>query len=204
MELSSYTVIRTRGWTAWVDKYAASEHGNIYFLSMVGRQTAVKAIAAALLTNRSDADNIYLSDPRYDQLTITKEFRSKWKNKHLKLSATSYQQIVVNNSTHFKPTGSYHQQHFAMIVPPGSSPELTFFQFLDRRVAYPLHPSWANWLFRLHRPKPYTDHGDEGIHPLRSLGCAAYWVNIIPEYDLQDAITKAIVTGELTIAEERS
>ena len=204
MELAKYTTIQTRGWKAWVDKYAITDDGLTYFLSLVGRQTAVKAIAAALLTNNSgQSEEIILTDPRHGQVTLTRDYSSKWRNKHLKLSATSYQQIVLNNCTYFNPVGSYYEKHFTMIVPPGADAEETFYRFLDRRVSTPLHASWAPWLWDIHRPErqPPSRYNTVGVHPLRSLGCQAFKCDLLPMWDLKDAISQAIMEGRLPTVE---
>ena len=79
----------------------------------------------------------------------------------------------------------------AVLVREGEDPARRFHRLCDGLVTTPLLPHWALWLWRWAQQH-------ESVRELHGIGCRA-WLGRLDETQLEQALTKALQTGILTI-----
>ena len=137
---------------------------------MVGSQTALKAIWAALLKQPPEpahlvrgADGTALSGG-YQKCMVPPHTVGTWTTKIVRLPASGgWHAIVYTKWAEF----SHDSDSFLLLAGDERDAPALHHRFLDRRSPLPLHRSWAGWLW------------DRGIAtgeivPLQSVGIAAY------------------------------
>ncbi len=189
--------ISAAGFSATVDAFARDERDRtLWFLSMVGSQTALKAIWAALLKQPPEtahlirgADGTALSGG-YQRCMIPRHTVGTWTTKIARLPATGgWHAIVFTKLAEF----SHDSDSFLLLAGDEQEAPALHHRFLDRRSPLPLHRSWAGWLW------------DRGIAtgetvPLQSAGISAFRCNPDGER-LRNDLSEAVASGTLTLAE---
>ncbi len=189
--------ISAAGFSATVDAFARDDLAQaLWFLSMVGSQTALKAIWAALLKQPPEAahlirgaDGTALSGG-YQRCMIPPHTVGTWTTKISRLPASGgYHAMVYTKWAEF----SHDSDSFLLLAGDEREAPALHHRFLDRRSPLPLHRSWANWLW---------DRGiaTGEIAPLQSAGIAAYLCQPDGER-LRNDLSEAVASGTLTLAE---
>ena len=190
--------VSAAGFSATVDAFARDDRAqSLWFLSMVGSQTALKAIWAALLKQPPEAahlmrgaDGTALSGG-YQRCTIPPHTVGTWTTKISRLPASGgYHAMVYTKWAEF----SHDSDSFLLLAGDDREAPALHHRFLDRRSPLPLHRSWADWLW-----ERGTANGE--IAPLHSSGIAAYLCQPDGEL-LRNDLSEAVTSGTLTLTEE--
>ena len=190
--------ISAGGFNATADAFARDDRTDgLWFVSMVGSQTALKAIWASLLKQPPDtahlirgADGMALTGS-YERCVIPFESVGTWTTKIARLPGSGgWHALVYSKMAEF----AFERDSFLLLAQSeGEAPGLHH-RFLDRRSPLPLHGSWANWLW-----KRGIDEGE--IVPLQSVGISAYRCS--PKADrLREDLSCAVASGGLTLPRE--
>ena len=185
------------GFSATVDAFARDDRAQtLWFLSMVGSQTALKAIWAALLKQPPEpahlvrgADGTALSGG-YQRCMVPPHTVGTWTTKIVRLPASGgWHAIVYTKWAEF----SHDSDSFLLLAGDEREAPALHHRFLDRRSPLPLHRSWAGWLW------------DRGIAtgeivPLQSSGIAAYRCQPDGER-LRNDLSEAVASGAVTLTE---
>ena len=187
--------ISAGGFSATVDAFARDESTEgLWFLSMLGSQTAVKAIWAALLKQPPEAaflirgaDGLPHSGG-YQRCIIPEETIGTWTTKITRLpSSGGWQAMVYTKLAEFR----FERDEFLLLAPDEDAAPVLHRRFLDRRSELPLPPDWADWLWQ-------TGLRHETIVPLQSVGVAAY--KCAPHNDLlREELSQAVASGRLSL-----
>ncbi len=187
--------ISAGGFSATVDAFARDpESEGLWFLSMLGSQTAVKAIWAALLKQPPEAaflirgaDGLPHSGG-YQRCIIPEETIGTWTTKLARLpSSGGWQAMVYTKLAEFR----FERDEFLLLAPDEKAAPALHRRFLDRRLELPLPPNWADWLWQ-------TGLRNETIVPLESVGLAAY--KCTPNHDLlREELSQAVASGRLSL-----
>ena len=187
--------ISAGGFSATVDAFARDEQTEgLWFLSMLGSQTAVKAIWAALLKQPPEAaflirgaDGLPHSGG-YERCLVPEETIGTWTTKIARLpSSGGWQAMVYTKLAEFR----FERDEFLLLAPDEDAAPALHRRFLDRRSDLPLPPDWADWLWR-------TGLRHETIVPLESVGIAAY--RCVPNHDLlREELSQAVASGRLSL-----
>ena len=189
--------ISAGGFSATVDAFARDDRDQtLWFLSMVGSQTALKAIWAALLKQPPEAahlirgaDGTALSGG-YQRCTIPPQTVGTWTTKISRLQVTGgWHAFVYTKLAEF----SHDSDSFLLLAGDEREAPALHHRFMDRRSPLPLHRSWADWLW---------DRGiaNGEIAPLQSAGIVAYLCQPDGER-LRSDLSEAVASGTLTLAE---
>ena len=190
--------ITAGGFSATADAFARDpDSEGLWFLSMVGSQTALKAIWASLLKQPPEpahliqgADGMALSGG-YLRCVIPHQTIGTWTTKIARLPVSGgWHALVYTRRAEY----TFDHDSFLLLAEnEEDAPELHH-RFLDRRSPLPLHGSWADWLWRRG-----LDAGE--IVPLQSVGITAYRCS--PEgKSLREDLSLAVTSGRLTLPEE--
>ena len=190
--------ITAGGFSATADAFARDpETDGLWFLSMVGAQTALKAIWASLLKQPPDpahiirgADGMALSGG-YQRCVIPQQTIGTWTTKIARLPASGGWHALVY--TKWAEFASAHDS-FLLLAHDGDDPPALHHRFLDRRSPLPLHHSWADWLWR-------RGLKSEETTPLQALGITAYVCNPDGE-SLREDLSRAVALGLLSQPED--
>ena len=187
--------ISAGGFSATVDAFARDTVSEgLWFVSMLGSQTAVKAIWAALLKQPSEAaflirgaDGLPHSGG-YQRCIIPEETIGTWTTKIARLpSSGGWQAMVYTKLAEFR----FERDEFLLLAPDEKAAPALHRRFLDRRSDLPLPPEWADWLWQ-------TGLRHETIVPLQSVGVAAY--KCTPNHDLlREELSQAVASGRLAL-----
>ena len=187
--------ISAGGFSATVDAFARDEQTEgLWFLSMLGSQTAVKAIWAALLKQPPEAaflirgaDGLPHSGG-YQRCLVPEETIGTWTTKIARLpSSGGWQAMVYTKLAEFR----FERDEFLLLAPNEDAAQALHRRFLDRRSDLPLPPDWADWLWQ-------TGLRQETIVPLESVGVAAY--RCVPNHDLlREELSQAVAAGRLSL-----
>ena len=194
-----YTV-SAGGFSATADAFARDDGTDgLWFLSMIGSQTALKAISASLLKQPPDpahvirgADGMALSGG-YQRCVIPPETIGTWTTKIARLPVSGgWHSLVYTRTAEF----AYERDSFLLLAKTQEEAPALHHRFLDKRSPLPLHGSWARWLW-----ERGIEQGE--IVPLQSVGVFAYRCS--PKADkLRDDLSDAVASGWLTLPREMS
>ena len=196
----SLYAISAGGFSATCDAFARDEPSDgLWFLSMVGSHTSVKAIAACLLKQPPEIAHIIQGaagmalSGGYQRCSIPYSTIGTWTNKTVKLPVSGgYHSLVYTKLAEY----SSENDRFLLLAQAVEDAPNTHYRFLDRRSPLPLHPSWAQWLWRRGLEK-------EEVVPLQAAGIVAYRCH--PNAgSLKEDISGAVASGLLTLPEEES
>ena len=190
--------ITAGGFSATADAFARDpETDGLWFLSIVGAQTALKAIWASLLKQPPDpahiikgADGMALSGG-YQRCVVPKETVGTWTTKIARLPASGGWHALVYTKWAEFASG---QDNFLLLAHDGDDLAALHHRFLDRRSPLPLHHTWAEWLWR-------RGHSNGEIIPLQSVGITAHVCKPDAE-SLREDLSRAVALGVLSLPED--
>ena len=192
--------ISAGGYSATADAFARDEKTEgLWFVSMVGSQTALKAIWASLLKQPPDpahlirgADGMALQGG-YQRCAIPYETIGTWTTKIGRLPASGgYHALVYTKQAEY----AFEKDSFLLLAQSEEEAPALHHRFLDKRSPLPLHGSWAGWLWE-------RGIEEEEIVPLQSVGISAYQCS--PKADkLREDLSAAVGSGRLTLPKEAS
>ena len=190
--------ISAGGFNATADAFARDENTEgLWFVSMVGSQTALKAIWASLLKQPPDtahlirgADGMALHGG-YQRCVIPYDTIGTWTTKIARLPATGGWHALVYTKT---AEYAYEKDSFLLLAQSAEEAPALHHRFLDKRSPLPLHDSWAGWLW-----ERGIEEGE--IVPLQSVGVSAYRCS--PKAaKLREDLSYAVTSGRLTLPRE--
>ena len=190
--------ITAGGFSATADAFARdTDTEGLWFLSMVGSQTALKAIWASLLKQPPEpahliqgADGMALSGG-YLRCVIPHQTIGTWTTKIARLPVSGgWHALVYTRRAEY----TFDHDSFLLLAQNEEDAPDLHHRFLDRRSPLPLHGFWADWLWRRG-----LDSGE--IVPLESVGIVAYRCS--PDgKSLREDLSLAVAAGSLTLPEE--
>ncbi len=180
--------IRAGGFTATVDGCARG--GNeLWFLSMLGHQQAVRAIWARLV--KGEAAFLSGTEVGGEPTPLAREAWGTWRFTGMRLpSGSAYHGMLIPEVAAY----ATNRLDFLLLVGEQDDPAQLHFRFLARRLELPLHPSWADWLWRRG-----LENGE--VEQLESTGLSAYRCQPQPETlraDTSDAVHRRELVVETT------
>ena len=190
--------ISAGGYSATADAFARDpDTGGLWFLSMVGPQTAVKAIWASLLKQPPDiahlikgVEGMALSGG-YQRCQVPHHTVGTWTTRIARLPVSrGWHALVYTRLAEF----NFDRDDFLLLAQDQADAPALHHRFLDRRSPLPLHRSWRDWLWRRG-----LDTGE--IVPLESAGLLAYSCNPKGE-ELKADLSSAVAAGTLTLEEQ--
>ncbi len=192
-----YTV-SAAGFSATSDAFARDpDSQELWFLSMVGPQTALKAIWASLLKQPPEAAHLIRGADGGEltggflRCSIPHQTIGTWTTKISRLHTTGgWHAMVYTRLAEF----AFEREDFLLLARSKEEAPALHHRFLDRRSPLPLHRSWAPWLWRRG-----LRNGE--IAPLQSSGIWA-WVCSPDSEKLRDDLSDAVALGTLTLKEE--
>ena len=191
--------ISAGGFSATADAFARDEDAEtLWFVSMVGSQTALKAIWASLLKQPPDvahlirgADGMALQGG-YQKCSIPHETLGTWTTKIARLPVSGgWHALVYTKQAEF----GFEKDSFLLLAQSAEEAPALHHRFLDKRSPLPLHGSWAGWLWE-------RGLSEGEIVPLQSVGVFAYRCS--PKADkLREDLSGAVASGRLTLPREQ-
>ena len=186
------------GYSATADAFARDEEKeDLWFLSMVGSQTALKAIWASLLKQPPESAHLIRGSDggeltgSFLRCSIPHHTIGTWTTKISRLSTTGgWHAMVYTRLAEF----AFEREDFLLLARSEEEAPALHHRFLDRRSPLPLHRSWATWLWRRG-----VRSGE--IVPLQSSGISAWVCSPDPE-KLRDDLSDAVALGTLALKEE--
>ena len=186
------------GFSATADAFARDpDSGGLWFLSMVGSQTALKAIWASLLKQPPDvahlirgADGMALSGG-YERCHVPPETVGTWTTKIARLPVSGgWHALVYTKLAEY----AFERDGFLLLAKGEEEAPALHHRFLDKRSPLPLHRSWGDWLWRRALAR------EEAV-PLQSAGVVAYRCDPNAEA-LREDLSVAVASGLLTLPRE--
>ena len=192
--------ISAGGFSATVDAFARDDRTEgLWFVSMVGSQTALKAIWASLLKQPPDAAHLIRGADGmalhggYQRCVIPYETIGTWTTKITRLPVSGgYHALVYTKQAEF----AYEKDSFLLLAQTEEEAPALHHRFLDKRSPLPLHGSWAGWLWE-------RGLAEEEIVPLQSVGIRAYRCSPKAK-KLREDLSDAVASGRLTLPTEAS
>ncbi len=180
--------IRAGGFTATVDGCARG--GNeLWFLSMLGHQQAVRAIWARLV--KGEAAFLSGTELGGEPTPLAREAWGTWRFTGMRLpSGSAYHGMLIPEIAAY----ATNRLDFLLLVGEQDVAAQLHFRFLARRLDLPLHASWADWLWR-------RGLETEGVQELESAGLRAYRCRPRQEalrVDISDAVRRRALVVETT------
>ena len=192
-----YTV-SAGGYSAVADAFAFhNESKTLWFLSMIGPQTSVKAIAATLMKMPpgqahfiKGTDNTELEGPIVSTIP-SHETTGTWTSRTQRIKDNAFHTILYTKWAEH----SSDSQRFVILPKTDESAPGLYYQYLDRRTPLPLHHTWTEWLWERGLLSPRE------IQPLHSSGLKGYLCT--PDHEaLRRDVSLAVAMGILTIPGE--
>ena len=190
--------ISAGGFSAAADAFARDpETDALWFLSMVGSQTALKAIWASLLKQPPDTahliegtDGMTMSGG-FLRCVIPEQTIGTWTTKIAKLPVSGgYHALVYTKTAEY----AFERSDFLLLAQCEDDAPALHHRFLDKRSPLPLHRSWADWLWR-------KGLQNGSIEPLQAVGVAAYRCSPNDEW-LREDLSEAVAEGRLSLPRE--
>ena len=190
--------ITAGGFSATCDAFASDpEQNHLWFVSMVGAQTSLKAIWAALLNSppspafliQGAADDVH--EGGYERCQIPEASIGTWKTKLARLpQAGAWHAMVYTQMAEL----SFERDAFLLLTPDAEEAPALHWRFLNQRTELPLHRSWADWLWE-------QGLESEAIRPLKSAGLSAWSCYHDPD-QLEMELSAAVKYGALGLPRE--
>ena len=196
----------SNGFSATSDAFVMREdadHPDLYvkellFLSIIGGQAAVKAIASGIL--KKNTELVSLSANRYDDVedgkrlyaAMRKPISGSWKSRTMRLPETrAWHSIIYSTVLEF----NRDESNFVILGEFGEeTAQARYLQFLNRRIGLPIHPDWQDWLWQ-------RGFRTGEIRPLIASGVLA-WECAPDEGALRLALSRGIIDGSLIVQEQ--
>ena len=190
--------ISAGGFSATADAFARDpDTEGLWFLSMVGPQTALKAIWAALLKQPADAAQLFAPTDSgtlsggFHRCSIPQETVGTWATRIARLPVSGgWHALVYTRLAEY----AFERDAFLLLAPGEAEAPALHHRFLDRRSPLPLHRNWAEWLWR-------RGLATGEIVPLQSAGIGAWRCQPDAEA-LRKDLAVAVGSGLLTLAPE--
>ncbi|MBE7518412.1 MAG: hypothetical protein HS107_04115 [Thermoflexaceae bacterium] len=180
--------IRAGGFTATVDGCARGG-SELWFLSMLGHQQAVRAIWARLV--KGEAGFLSSTELGGEPTPLAREAWGTWRFTGMRLpSGSAYHGMLIPEIAAY----ATDRLDFLLLVREQGDAAPLHFRFLARRLDLPLHPSWAEWLWR-------RGLENEEVQQLESAGLQAFHCRPDPEAlraDISDAVRRRSLVVETT------
>ena len=194
-EPSTLHTVSAGGFSAAADAFARDDRNeDLWFLSMVGAQTALKAISACLM--KSKPDPAYLAAPGggdevpagYQICRLAGDSQGNWTTRIDRLpSSRSWHMMLYTKMAEY----AFENKDFLLLARNEEEAPRLHHRFLDRRLAVPLHQSWDRWLWRRGRR-------NGTITPLQSAGISAFLCTP-DEEKLREDLSDAVAMGTLAL-----
>ncbi|MBA4179662.1 MAG: hypothetical protein C0506_03645 [Anaerolinea sp.] len=184
--------IRAGGFSATVDGYARSDD-ELWFVSMLGHQQAVRAIWARLVKGEA----AYLSETELggEPVPLAHEAWGTWRFSGMRLpSGSAYHGMLVPEVAAY----AADRRDFLLLGRQPDEEAHLHYRFLNRRLDLPLHPSWAQWLWRRG-----VENGE--IEELVSVGLRAFRCRPEPDAlreDIGDAVRRHLLAVDASDADD--
>ncbi len=198
IDAESLFTVNAGGFSATADAFARDpQDGTLWFLSMVGSQTALKAIWASMLKQPPEpahliqgADGMAVSGG-YQRCVIPHSTIGTWTTKIQKLpSSGGWHALVFTRMAEY----AFERDDFLLLAESEDAAPALHHRFLDRRSALPLHRNWADWLWKRGQRR-------KEIVKLDSQGIVAYRCSPDSE-ELREDLSMAVGMGALTLPSE--
>jgi hypothetical protein len=184
------------GAVALVHAYRTNGRDEVRFLSVGGAAEVVKAVLSGLRISRTLTliERTEETDPRrpsrrlVGSLTLAEDSPTRQLIRRLPCGA-------AHGILYPDPAATGTPQQFTLILPESqraNAPRLLL-RYIDHRTTLPLHPSWADWLWRLFDDEAY-------LEPLQGTGSWIGWDVSWSDAVLRDRLTEAIKKRALTVA----
>jgi len=187
--------ITAGGFSATCDAFASDpEQNQLWFCSMVGAQTSLKAIWAALLNSppspafliKGAVDELH--EGGYERCQVPESSIGTWKTKIARLpQAGAYHAMVYTQMAEL----SFERDAFLLLTPDASDAPALHLRFLNQRTELPIHRTWAYWLWE-------QGLDSEAIRPLKSEGLHAWYCHHDPQ-QLESELSAAVKYGALRL-----
>ena len=168
----------------------------LWGLSVIGPQTSVKAIAAAILKASPDTVAITPAGPGAAgpaQYAVRAPESGKWRAKTARLKMSrAWHGIIYPVMAEYEPQEAENND-FLLLTRDGSALGAAdkHARFLNRRTDVPIHPSWADWLWARARQ---TGEAQRLTTPRNFQA----WLCSPDETALKNDLSRAVAAGELT------
>ena len=167
---------------------------NLWFLSMMGAQTSLKAVWASMLNMppkpaylTPGADRLALNEKMYTCQIPTMSIGS-WTTRITRMAnGMGWHAMMYSRMAEY----GFQKEDFLLVTRPGENTAERHHRFLDRRVSLPLHHSWAGWLW-----ERGLENGE--IKPLDCLGIGA-WRCVPQPKELEQDLSHAVAAGTLSL-----
>ncbi len=190
--------ITAGGFSATCDAFASDpEQNQLWFVSMVGAQTSLKAIWAALLNSppspafliKGAVDDLH--EGGYERCQIPEQSIGTWKTRIAKLPQSGAHHAMVYTQM---AELSFERDAFLLLTPDAAAAPALHLRFLNQRSELPLHHSRADWLWQ-------QGLESEAIRPLKSVGLNAWACYHDPQL-LETELSAAVKYGALKAPRE--
>ena len=193
--------ITAGGFSATADAFARDEQSEgLWFVSMVGSQTALKAIWASLLKQPPDVAHIIRgADGMGPQRRLPAVRHSPRDHRHLDdqdRPPAGVRRAGTRWCTPRPPSSATRRTSFLLLAQSEEEAPALHHRFLDKRSPLPLHGSWAGWLWE-------RGIKEEEIVPLQSVGVFGYRCSLKAK-KLREELSDAVASGRLTLPREAS
>lgn len=169
----------------------------LWGLSIIGPQTSVKAIAAAILKAAPETVAITPITPQQKraktQIALRTPESGKWRAKTARLKMSrAWHCIVYPAMAEYEPPPENDDTNFLIIARHGVQAAAgKYAKFLNRRTDIPIHPSWAEWLWERAKTNGEAQRLETPQH-------TAAWLCRTDEVALKSELSRAVASGELT------
>lgn len=124
------------------DPAASPPRMRLWFVSLLGSQQAVKALWVRLV--KGETGTLTIDDIGVRFCSLAPEGARAWRFFRASLPASGgYHGLLVPEVALF----TAERPDFLLLKRPEDDAAQLHYRFLNRRVALPLHPSWADWLW---------------------------------------------------------
>lgn len=182
--------IRAGGFSATVDG-CARDADELWFVSMLGHQQAVRAIWARLV--KGEAAYLSATELGGQPVPLAREAWGTWRFSGLRLpSGSAYHGMLVPELAAF----ASDRRDFLLLARQQDEAAHLHYRFLNRRLDLPLPPPWAEWLWARG-----LENGE--VETLTSVGVQAFRCRPEPEAlreDIGDAVRRGILSVQADAA----
>ena len=196
--LSPFYEVSANGFTAISDAFAVSEEydeRSLWWLSLIGSQTTVKALTASIL--KANPDPLIIRTPEDaagDPLRVPArrhQSSGHWSAKKIRLPLSrAWHAIVYSTQAEYRRNQNGNS-NFLIVSTNGAEQEAEKHRkFLNSRIAVPIHEKWDHWLWNRGLQK-------KEIVPLTCHGAVDAWVCRPNVESLRADISEAIASLEL-------
>lgn len=180
------------------------ETNQVWFLSMLGALTSVRAIWAAILKNPPDSlhtlpgnedEDEERTHRQYFRLMIPTYTIGTWTTKVARLNVSGgWHGMVYTRLAEYSNDFQGRYDFLLTKLRHDQDMEMMHYRFLDKRTELPIHESWAEWLWK-------RGQSEDEIRELTGHNMEGYYCTFNQEA-LREDICKAVRRGQLRIEKE--